>query len=209
MSANCRMLVDQLTQEKRSLQSRCVQAQTALQQMLNERQQLNENMISTHRYASSTSMIRHGLTERFLRRFVKTLNDSLTESPVRKPPEIVPNILELSRTNLRLSESLKHKLLGSTPVFAGVLDVGIQNGMSPAEKLAYQVRCNISSYYIPSQHIFITFNVLQTILSDLNTPRNFVGHSHKDSFSRFHPQVRFEGFVIPCCCRCKGELHVV
>ena len=135
-----RLLVDQLSQEKESLQSRCVDARTALQQMLSERQQLNENLIATHRFHfAKTTYFCVLQTYLFPCRFIKTLVDSLDESTVRRPTEIVPNILELSRTNLRLSENLKHKLLGSSPVFAGVLDAGIQNGMSPAEKLAYQV----------------------------------------------------------------------
>ena len=72
-------------------------------------------------------------------RYTKFLRDALDPVYSRKPAPMIPNILELARTNLLLAESLKDKLLGQEPVFAAALDAGIQNGLSPAEKLAYQV----------------------------------------------------------------------
>ena len=61
---------------------------------------------------------------------------------------MIPNILELARTNLLISEHVKEKLLGDAPVLAAALDAGIQNGLSPAEKLAYQVRINILCMFV-------------------------------------------------------------
>lgn len=73
-------------------------------------------------------------------RYLKFLRDSLDPTFSRLANQMIPNILELARTNLLLSENLKERLLGSAPVYAAALDAGIQNGLSPAEKLAYQVR---------------------------------------------------------------------
>ena len=76
----------------------------------------------------------------FYCRFLKFLRDALDPMFNRgQIAQMIPNILELARTNLLLSETLKEKLLGEAPVFAAALDAGIQNGLSPAEKLAYQV----------------------------------------------------------------------
>ena len=57
-------------------------------------------------------------------------------------------MMELARTNLLLADSIKFRLLGSVPMFPVVLDAGIQDGLTPAEKLACQV-CSLLCTVVP------------------------------------------------------------
>ena len=106
-------------------------------------------------YIVQTNITSSYFRKLLLYRYLKFLRDSLDPVFSRLPAPMIPNILELARTNLLLSEDLKERLLGNAPVFAAALDAGIQNGLSPAEKLAYQV----ASLYrnCEQHHIVLTF----------------------------------------------------
>lgn len=170
-----RVLVEQVTGQRDELQARVSESQRALQHLLQERQQLKDWMLQTHRH-------------------LKLLRDSFDPIYAKKSPPTIPNILELSRTNLLLVEGVKLALLGPINMYPTALDAGVQNGLSPAEQLAYQVLVDASE-------------------SSMVTPgpvkSGAASSVSSATYTRFHPQVRYDNITFNCCMKCKGEIQVV
>ena len=76
-------------------------------------------------------------------RHLKLLRDSFDPISAKKNTDLIPNILELSRTNLMLAEDVKFKLLGPMNMYPSAVDNVVQNGLSPAEQLACQVNTDL------------------------------------------------------------------
>ena len=72
-------------------------------------------------------------------RYLKLLRDSFNATAVTCPPTQISDLLQLSRVNQVLADAVKLRLLGSVPLLRAALDAGIENGLTPAEKLACQV----------------------------------------------------------------------
>lgn len=169
-----RVLVDQLASAKEKYEDLHKEGKRVLKQLLQERSELNDSLRQTHRY-------------------LKLLRDSFDPRAAKQPPAIIPNILELARTNLLLADSIKFRLIPAMPVFHAALDAGIQNGTTPAEKLAFRL---LTCEDKPEDKVgpVVPGRLPAELLSKYN---------------RFHPHVRYDNITFNCCNRCKGDIEIV
>jgi len=83
------------------------------------------------------------LSSCLIRRYLKLLRDSFNATAITCPPTQISDLLQLSRVNQVLADAVKLRLLGSVPLLRAALDAGIENGLTPAEKLACQVMATL------------------------------------------------------------------
>ncbi|EDM09357.1 similar to Golgin 45 (Basic leucine zipper nuclear factor 1), isoform CRA_b [Rattus norvegicus] len=172
-----RVMADELTNFRVVLQHQNRDAQSAIQDLLSEREQFRQEMIST---------------QKFLEELLVSLQwgREQTYSPNTQPHSTA----DLALTNHRLAEAVHAHLLGNvgishpkrTPATAEVCS-------TPAEKMAEKVlrildpvACTESS----PDNAFAESTLLTT----------------KKNIGRFHPYTRYENITFNCCSHCQGEL---
>lgn len=100
-------------------------------------------------------------------RYLKLTRDSFDPVAARSPAPCIPNDLDLAQENLKLSESVKFRLLGNLPLLAVALDAGIQNAPSPAESYAHNVRIWLILVLVHVYALYLLFKLCWLGLSEL------------------------------------------
>ncbi|KAM9005900.1 golgin-45 [Sarcophilus harrisii] len=174
-----RVMADELTNARAALQRQSRDAQSAIQDLLSEREQFRQEMITTHK-----------LLEELL------VSLQWGREQTYYPSEQPHSTAELASANHRLATALNSHLLGN---------VGTKNlkkaspafefCSTPAEKMAETIlrildpaTCTESSSEIFSE----------------SSPATLL--STKKNIGRFHPYTRYENITFNCCNHCQGEL---
>ncbi|KAG8450474.1 hypothetical protein GDO86_002943 [Hymenochirus boettgeri] len=175
-----RVMSDELTNVRANLQRQNRDAQSALQDLLSEREQFRHEMTETQ----------------------KTLEDLLISLQWGRQQTYVPvshpyTTAELVAANLKVANAIKSHLIGNTgsetqkPTYGAIEYCG-----TPAENMAEMllkaldpIACTEGSADIP--------------FSD-SSPSSFL--AAKKNIGRFHPYTRYENITFNCCNQCSGEL---
>ncbi|XP_043819327.1 golgin-45 isoform X2 [Dromiciops gliroides] len=174
-----RVMADELTNARAALQRQSRDAQSAIQDLLSEREQFRQEMSAT---------------QKLLEELLVSLQWGREQTYY--PSEQPHSTAELASTNHRLATALNSHLLGN---------VGSKNlkkaspafefCSTPAEKMAETIlrildpaTCTESSSEIFSE----------------SSPASLL--STKKNIGRFHPYTRYENITFNCCNHCQGEL---
>lgn len=174
-----RVMADELTNSRAALQRQSRDAQSAIQDLLSEREQFRQEMIAT---------------QKLLEELLVSLQWGREQTYY--PSEQPHSTTELASANHRLATALNSHLLGN---------VGTKNPKkaspptefcsTPAEKMAETIlrildpaTCTESSTEIFSE----------------SSPATLL--STKKNIGRFHPYTRYENITFNCCNHCQGEL---
>lgn len=178
-----RVMADELTNSRAVLQRHNRDAQSAIQDLLSEREQFRQEMIAT---------------KKFLEELLVSLQwgREQTYSPSAQPHSTA----ELALTNHKLAKALNSHLLGNVGISSQKkIPSTVEFCNSPAEKMAEKVlhildpvTCTESSPDNPFSESSPT-----TLLAT------------KKNIGRFHPYTRYENVTFNCCNHCQGELIVL
>ncbi|XP_039183195.1 golgin-45 [Crotalus tigris] len=178
-----RVMSDELTNSRAVLQRQARDAHSAIQDLLNERDQFRQEMIAA---------------QKLLEELLVSLQwgRQQTYYPRAHPHSTV----ELAAVNHKLARAVTLHLLGNSSIANSS-----KNGSSstelcntPAEKMAEMVLRMLDSGKCTE--------VSELSFSEPSTP-SFL--SPKKNIGRFHPYTRYENITFNCCDRCKGELLVL
>lgn len=178
-----RVMADELSHSRMSLQRNVRETQSAIQDLLNEREQFRQDMVDSHR---------------FLEELLVSLQwgRQQTYYPSAQPFTTA----ELASANHKLAEAVNCHLLGKLSISnAQKANQQIEFCNTPAEKMAEKVlkildltACNKGTADLP--------------FCD-TSPASFL--ANKKSIGRFHPYTRYENITFNCCNHCTGELTVL
>ncbi|XP_026578193.1 golgin-45 [Pseudonaja textilis] len=178
-----RVMSDELTNSRAVLQRQARDAHSAIQDLLNERDQFRQEMIAA---------------QKLLEELLVSLQwgRQQTYYPSAHPHSTV----ELAAVNHKLAKAVTSHLLGNSSIANNP-----KNGSSstelcttPAEKMAEMVLRMLDSGKCTE--------VSELSFSEPSTA-SFL--SPKKNIGRFHPYTRYENITFNCCDRCKGELLVL
>uniref|UniRef100_A0A8C7E217 Basic leucine zipper nuclear factor 1 n=1 Tax=Naja naja TaxID=35670 RepID=A0A8C7E217_NAJNA len=178
-----RVMSDELTNSRAVLQRQTRDAHSAIQDLLNERDQFHQEMIAA---------------QKLLEELLVSLQwgRQQTYYPSAHPHSTV----ELAAVNHKLAKAVTSHLLGNSNIANNP-----KNGSSstelcttPAEKMAEMVLRMLDSGKC-------------TEVSELSfsEPSTATFLSPKKNIGRFHPYTRYENITFNCCDHCKGELLVL
>ncbi|MBZ3874857.1 Golgin-45, partial [Sciurus carolinensis] len=178
-----RVMADELTSSRAVLQRHNRDAQSAIQDLLSEREQFCQEMVAT---------------KRFLEELLVSLQwgREQTYSPSAQPQSTA----ELALTNHKLAKALNSHLLGNVGISSQQkIPSAVEFCSSPAEKMAEKVlrildpvTCTESSPDNPFSE---------------SSPNTLL--ATKKNIGRFHPYTRYENVTFNCCNHCQGELIVL
>uniref|UniRef100_A0A8D2JSE8 Basic leucine zipper nuclear factor 1 n=1 Tax=Sciurus vulgaris TaxID=55149 RepID=A0A8D2JSE8_SCIVU len=178
-----RVMADELTSSRAVLQRHNRDAQSAIQDLLSEREQFCQEMVAT---------------KRFLEELLVSLQwgREQTYSPSAQPQSTA----ELALTNHKLAKALNSHLLGNVGISTQQkIPSTVEFCSSPAEKMAEKVlrildpvTCTESSPDNPFSE---------------SSPNTLL--ATKKNIGRFHPYTRYENVTFNCCNHCQGELIVL
>ncbi|XP_032076014.1 golgin-45 [Thamnophis elegans] len=178
-----RVMSDELTNSRAVLQRQARDAHSAIQDLLNERDQFRQEMIAA---------------QKLLEELLVSLQwgRQQTYYPSAHPHSTV----ELAAVNHKLARAVTSHLLGNSSIANNP-----KNGSSstevcttPAEKMAEMVLRMLDSGKCTE--------VSELSFSEPSTA-SFL--SPKKNIGRFHPYTRYENITFNCCDHCKGELLVL
>ncbi|TSK17807.1 Golgin-45 [Bagarius yarrelli] len=180
-----RVMAEELTNSRAALQRQTREAQTAIQDLLREREEFSRDMMHTHRSLEQLLVsLQWGRQQ--------------TYYPSAQPRSVG----ELALANHKLADSINSHLLGNTgkstrtsAKSSSVSDLC----NTPAEKMAEKVLRILDPISCPDPE------------GDSATPESAASPflPNKKSIGRFHPYTRYENITFNCCDRCSGELLVL
>lgn len=178
-----RVMADELSHSRMSLQRNVRETQSAIQDLLNEREQFRQDMVDSHR---------------FLEELLVSLQwgRQQTYYPSAQPFTTA----ELASANHKLAEAVNCHLLGKLSISnAQKANQQIEFCNTPAEKMAEKVLK------------ILDLTACSKGTADLpfcdTSPASFL--ANKKSIGRFHPYTRYENITFNCCNHCTGELTVL
>ncbi|XP_069105014.1 golgin-45-like [Argopecten irradians] len=168
-----RVMIDELASSKAYLSMLSQESQSALQQMLNERHEIRSNLLETYK------------TLQQVRSAFDPLNSQKSMCVASN------NSLDLARTNQRLTEAIRYRLLPSHVTLDTVVNMDHwTDSLTLAESRANEL---LSKKFDPEDgQVAIT----------LRDPSINV-------IDRFHPFTRFDNLTLNCCVKCQGEMFAV
>ncbi|XP_043556833.1 golgin-45 [Chiloscyllium plagiosum] len=178
-----RVMTEELAHVRTSMQRHVRETQSAIQDLLSEREQFRQDMVESHG---------------FLKELLVSLQwgRQQTYYPNAQPGTTV----ELASVNLKLAEAINSQLLGKLSTSnAQKTNQQVEFCKTPAEKMAEKV-LNILDPTLCSK------GMTDVPFCD-TSPSLFL--SKKDSIGRFHPYTRYENITFNCCNQCTGELIVL
>ncbi|XP_062451603.1 golgin-45 [Rhea pennata] len=173
-----RVMADELTNTRAILQRQTRDAHSAIQDLLNERDQFRQEMIDTQKLLEELMVsLQWGRQQ--------------TYYPSAQPHTTT----ELAAVNCKLAKAVSSHLLGNVGTNSPKkTSVAVEFCSSPAEKMAEMVL-----------HVLDPVACTETSTSFSETsPSSFL--STKKSIGRFHPYTRYEDVTFNCCNHCQGEL---
>ncbi|XP_041701111.2 golgin-45 [Coregonus clupeaformis] len=191
-----RVMAEELTNARVSLQHQTREAQSAITDLLSEREEFSRDMMLTHRSLEQLLVsLQWGRQQ--------------TYYPSAQPLSTG----ELALANHKLADAINSHLLGEVgPAGGGSSGAGLGKGRqaselpntshTPAEKMAEKVLKILDP-------ISCSDNQEETSplsISD-SSPSAFL--TNKKSIGRFHPYTRYENITFNCCERCSGEILVL
>ncbi|XP_007889778.1 golgin-45 [Callorhinchus milii] len=178
-----RVMADELTNARTSLQRHNREAQSAIHDLLSEREQFRQEMVASH-----------GLLEKLL------VSLQWGRQQTYYPNAQANTTAELASANHKLAEAVNSHLLGKVDsTNARQMNQAVEFSNTPAEKMAEKVLKMLDP---------TTFSTGTVDLSFCETsPTSFL--SNKKSIGRFHPYTRYENITFNCCNQCNGELIVL
>ncbi|XP_048396656.1 golgin-45 [Stegostoma tigrinum] len=178
-----RVMTEELAHIRTSLQRHVRETQSAIQDLLSEREQFRQDMVESHE---------------FLKELLVSLQwgRQQTYYPNAQPHTTV----ELASVNLKLAEAINSQLLGrlSTSNIQKT-NQQVEFCNTPAEKMAEKVLNMLDPTLCSKGMTDVPF--CDTSPSSLL--------SNKKSIGRFHPYTRYENITFNCCNQCTGELIVL
>ncbi|NXU48083.1 GO45 protein, partial [Turnix velox] len=174
-----RVMADELTNTRAILQRQTRDAQGAIQDLLSERDQFRQEMISTQKLLEELMVsLQWGRQQ--------------TYYPSAQPYTTT----ELAAVNCKLAKAVSSHLLGDVGTNSPKkTSVAVEFCSTPAEKMAEMVLCVLDP-------------AARTEASEVSfsetSPSSFL--STKKSIGRFHPYTRYEDVTFNCCNNCQGEL---
>lgn len=175
-----RVMADELTNVRAVLQRQNRDAQSAIQDLLSEREQIRQEMMAT---------------QKFLEELLISLQwgREQTYSPSTQPHSTA----ELALANHKLAKAVNSHLLGNVGSSSQkkVPDT-VEFCSTPAEKMAEKVLHILDP-------VTCTESSPDNPFSD-SSPTTLL--STKKNIGRFHPYTRYENITFNCCNHCQGEL---
>ncbi|XP_060924199.1 golgin-45 [Limanda limanda] len=183
-----RVMADELTNARASMQRQTREAQGAIQDLLLEREEFSGDMVLAHRSLEQLLVsLQWGRQQ--------------TYYPSAQPL----STRELAAANHKLADAINSHLLGNTSNSGSSTAVKSSSApaeqlcSTPAEKMAEKVLKILDPISCPESHT-------EPELMD-STPSNFL--TNKKSIGRFHPYTRYENITFNCCERCSGDILVL
>ncbi|XP_032909312.1 golgin-45 [Catharus ustulatus] len=174
-----RVMADELTNTRAILQRQTRDAQSAIQDLLNERDQFRQEMIDTHKLLEELMVsLQWGRQQ--------------TYYPSAQPYTTT----ELAAVNCKLSKAVSSHLLGNVGTKSPKKTSTVEFCNTPAEKMAEMMLHVLDPAAHPETSTEVSFS--ETSAS------SFL--STKKSIGRFHPYTRYEDVTFNCCNHCQGEL---
>ncbi|XP_072901578.1 golgin-45 [Hemitrygon akajei] len=178
-----RVMADELSHSRTSLQRQIRETQSAIQDLLMEREQFRQDMVDSHR---------------FLEELLVSLQwgRQQTYYPSAQPFTTA----ELASANHKLAEAVSCHLLGKLSISdSSKTNQQIEFCSTPAEKMAEKV-------LKMSDPTLCGKGTAEIQFCD-TSPASFL--PNKKSIGRFHPYTRYENITFNCCNHCTGELIVL
>ncbi|XP_078415807.1 golgin-45 [Cetorhinus maximus] len=178
-----RVMTEELAHARASLQRHVRETQSAIQDLLGEREQFRQDMVDSHRSLEELLVsLQWGRQQ--------------TYYPSAQPHTTA----ELAAVNLKLAEAVNSHLLGKlSKSNAQKTNQQVEFCNTPAEKMAEKVLKMLDPTLCSKGTADIPF-------CD-TSPTSFL--SNKKSIGRFHPYTRYENITFNCCNQCTGELTVL
>ncbi|XP_063811726.1 golgin-45 [Pseudophryne corroboree] len=175
-----RVMADELTNMRANLQRQNREAQSALQDLLSEREQFRQEVSDTHKVLEELLVsLQWGRQQ--------------TYYPTSQPY----NTTELMAANYKLAVAVKSHLIGNTGSESPKCTSPLAEYCStPAEKMAEMI--------LKAQDLTVCTEMLADISFSESSSSSFL--AAKKSIGRFHPYTRYENITFNCCNRCHGEL---
>ncbi|XP_063068896.1 golgin-45 [Engraulis encrasicolus] len=193
-----RVMAEELNSSRAALQRQTREAQGAIQDLLNEREEFSQEMLNTHRSLEHLLVsLQWGSQQKYY--------------PSAQPLSTG----ELAQANRKLSCAINRHLLGdvgnapsssssSNNCNAAKSQQGAELCNTPAEKMAEKVLRSLDPI---SGAAVVGGESGDAEGSPDSPPSSFL--SAKKSIGRFHPYTRYENITFNCCERCNGDLLVL
>ncbi|NXT36547.1 GO45 protein, partial [Pelecanoides urinatrix] len=174
-----RVMADELTNTRAILQRQTRDAQSAIQDLLNERDQFRQEMIDTQKLLEELMVsLQWGRQQ--------------TYYPSAQPYTTT----ELAAVNCKLAKAVSSHLLGNVGTNSPKkTSTAVEFCNTPAEKMAEMV-LRVLDPAACTETTEVSFSEA--------SPPSFL--STKKSIGRFHPYTRYEDVTFNCCNHCQGEL---
>ncbi|KAL1021671.1 hypothetical protein UPYG_G00016360 [Umbra pygmaea] len=192
-----RVMAEELTNARVSLQRQTREAQSAITDLLSEREEFSRNMMLTHRSLEQLLVsLQWGRQQ--------------TYYPSAQPLSTG----ELAVANHKLADAINAHLLGNVRPVGGSSSGGsgvvnesqatelLNTSHTPAEKMAEKVLKILD----PTACSDNQDETLCLSMAD-SSPAAFL--NNKKSIGRFHPYTRYENITFNCCERCSGDILVL
>ncbi|XP_040193286.1 golgin-45 [Rana temporaria] len=175
-----RVMADELTNIRANLQRQNREAQSALQDLLSEREQFRQEMSETKKVLEELLIsLQWGRQQ--------------TYYPITQPYTTT----ELVAANQKLAVAVKSHLIGNTgSECAKHTSQAVEFCNTPAEKMAEMI--------LKSQDPTLCTETSADISFSESSSPSFL--AAKKSIGRFHPYTRYENITFNCCNHCHGEL---
>ncbi|KFQ18797.1 PREDICTED: golgin-45 [Merops nubicus] len=175
-----RVMADELSTTRALLQRQSRDAQSALQDLLSERDQFRQEMIHTHKLLEELMVsLQWGRQQ--------------TYYPSAQPYTTT----ELAAVNCKLAKAVSSHLLGNTSTNSPKnTSTAVEFCNTPAEKMAEKVLRALDPAACTETSPEVSFSE--------TSPPSFL--STKKHIGRFHPYTRYEDVTFNCCHHCQGEL---
>ncbi|XP_067849025.1 golgin-45 isoform X2 [Heptranchias perlo] len=178
-----RVMADELSHARTSLQRHVRETQSAIQDLLSEREQFRQDMVDSHR---------------FLEELLVSLQWGRQQ--IYYPSAQPRTTAELASVNHKLAEAVNSHLLGKLNISnEQKTNQQVEFCNTPAEKMAEKVLKMLDPTLCSRATADMPF-------CD-TSPTSFL--SNKKSIGRFHPYTRYENITFNCCNQCTGELTVL
>ncbi|KAM9454384.1 golgin-45 [Clarias gariepinus] len=179
-----RVMAEELTNARAALQRQTRDAQTAIQDLLREREEFSRDMMHTHRSLEQLLVsLQWGRQQ--------------TYYPSAQPLSTG----DLAAANHKLADAINSHLLGNTGKSSASVKSSSASELcnTPAEKMAEKVLRILDPISCPDTE--------SDPGGSESTASSFL--PNKKSIGRFHPYTRYENITFNCCERCTGELLVL
>ncbi|XP_075420706.1 golgin-45 [Tenrec ecaudatus] len=174
-----RVMADELTNSRAGLQRQSRDAQSAIQDLLSEREQFRQEMSATQRLLEELLVSLQWGREQ-------------TYYPNAQPHSTA----ELALTNHKLAKAVNSRLLGNVGANNQKISSPVDFCSTPAEKMAETILRILDP-------VACTENSPDNPFSE-SSPASLL--ATKKNIGRFHPYTRYENITFNCCSHCQGEL---